>query len=149
MCYHLLMKAYHYSLNPLSKGEVITSVQHKYHSHKLVWDIYSDVAKTLGVYFPKEYGYAYPSVRSIFTPIATLHEVSAPKHLVTRGNLNHSVMISMNRLHDFSDRSLPLADRLVKRAEALRDEAMTYFTKLDDADSIELISDAWKVRRVL
>jgi hypothetical protein len=114
-----------------------------------VWQAYKEVAVELGIYFPVEYGYAYPNVKDKFMSNVQLHEVSAPTKKITCGNLNHSLLISMNLLRDFTDRSLPLADQMHARHIRLKQEAFIYFTDLKDPDTFELISDAWVVRKHL
>lgn len=141
------MNGVHYSHSVLlALGKIITSEQTQQQTYKLVWDQFKTVADELGVYFPNEFGYAYPKLAEPgrFTECATML-VEAPDDKVTRGNIDYSVYHVMAYLGQITNRKLPLAERLEQRAAAIRDRARKYFTELDDESKIEMISDQWAV----
>lgn len=129
---------YHYSSEALKPGDVLKGTTSAA-NYDLVWGIYKAVTEEQGKYWPHEFGYAYPNKRFDRACFA----VEAPKSKVTAGNWNHSLHVTLDRLREFTDRNLPLKERLEKRNERIKEEALKYF-KADD--SIELISDSWTVK---
>jgi hypothetical protein len=143
------MHAIHYSAHPLEIGSRIFSAQTKALSYDIVWPIYKAVADELGLYFPKEYGYAYPIDKTDLDRFKRFseHFVVAPDNQVTRGNFHYSLFVTMSSYMS-ADRSLPLADRLLAREQLTRKRAYTYFTEISSVNACELISDAWVVEDI-
>jgi hypothetical protein len=135
---------------PLTKGMMIISRQHLAHTHKIVHSLYKEVAESLGLYFPKEYGYAYPKKQGRYLANGSNHwqefTVEAQNGYVTEGNLNFSLYIAMARLGDFSDRTIVnLEDRLKNREMLIKKFAYQYFTEIADSENVEVISDRFIV----
>jgi|SRR5476651_254297 len=143
------MYGIHYAPYPIETGNRIISRQGKALSYDIVWPIYKAVADELGLYFPKEYGYAYPLDKTDLDRFKRFseHIVLAPDYQVTVGNLHYSLFVTMSSYMS-SDRSLPLADRLIARQQLIRERAITYFTETTDVNTCEMISDAWVVQDI-
>jgi hypothetical protein len=135
---------YHYSSEPIPLGDIITSDQHKAQTFSIVWEVYKEVADELGLYFPKEYGYAYQENQN--RSFRFKYTVDADSRFVTRGHTQHSVYFTMAHLSHFMDRRIPsLAERLVNRRKLLKTQARHYFLSLHEPENIEMISDQWCV----
>ena len=147
-----MITAYHYSTGHIASGDIITSNQHTQASYNLVWNLYREVADSIGIVLPREYGYAYPKPRHHFetegnNPRWRLFVVEAPQDSVIIGNLHYSVYKTMAELGGYVDRSIKsLTERLAKRDAQVRKAAKLYFTELSEPDNIELISGNWLVK---
>ncbi len=137
------MLATHYSSNEIVGGSVIRSDQTKERLYRHVHAIYKGVADDLGKYFPDEYGYAYP----IWTPrkkFPYVYQVTAEASYVTAGNFNHSLYVAIARVSEFTDKRLPLNQRVANRDGMIRQLAELYFAP-GPVEYRELISDRWIV----
>jgi hypothetical protein len=143
------MYGIHYSPCKLEPGELIRSSQNKAQSFDIVWPIYKAVADDLGLYFPKEFGYAYPIDKTDLERFERFpeHFVFAPDTQVTRGNYHFSVYVTMSS-YISADRSLSLKERLIERERLIRERAFTYFTETASVNACELISDMWTVQDI-
>jgi hypothetical protein len=143
------MYGIHYSPRTLLTGECLRSTQSKAQSFDIVWPVYKAVADELGLYFPKEYGYAYPIDKTDLERFGRFseHFVFAPDAQVTRGNYHYSVYVTMSS-YISADRALSLKDRLVERTRLIRERAFTYFTEISSVNACELISDVWTVQDI-
>jgi hypothetical protein len=140
------MYGYHFSPLQLETGTLVTSYQGRAASYKHVWTLYKRVADDLGLYFPKQYAYAYPIDKADLARFSRFpeHIVYAPDHKVTRGNYHYGVYVTMDSFMG-APRELPLAERLAERDRRIVQRAYTYFTEVNSTDACELISDAWRV----
>lgn len=142
----------HYSTKVIPSGSCITSLQSQAQSYKLVWGLYKQVADELGIYFPAVFGYAYTSNvgRPQFKhPTWHEYDVLALPEKVTYGHLDYSLFAAMAYLGSLTDRSIVvLADRLVDRERQVKENALRYFTLLDDPEKIEMISDSWVIQPI-
>jgi hypothetical protein len=140
------MYGIHYAPHSLEIGTRIVSAQAKALSYDIVWSIYKAVADELGLYFPVQYGYAYPIDKTDLDRFNRFseHFVFAPDNQVTRGNYHYSVYVTMDSYMK-TDRSLPLSERLAAREQLTRERAYIYFTEISSVNVCELISDAWMV----
>lgn len=142
------MKAVHYSKNPIETGAIITSIANSYGTYQYTWGVYKKVADELGIYFPENYGYAYPDARPEFERYSE-YKVEAPDEFVSRCSLACSVMVAMDIFSPSAiRRSNPqiksLEERDAIRAKAISKIARQYFTPTNKC-RIELISDKWVV----
>ena len=64
---------------------------------------------------------------------------------VIKGDFNHSLYVSMDRLSEFTPRELPLKERLLAREKRLELEALSYFNPSFNCKSIEYISEKFVV----
>jgi hypothetical protein len=138
----------HFSSKILNVNDTIISKQHLGRTYKLVWDVYKQVAEELNKFLPYEFGYAYPINKNI-DKFSRMNKYLVTSDDVTIGNFNYSIYLTMDMLGSLVDRSLPLKDRLIKRDILIRERAFNYFTKINDVDEIELISNEWKVIKKL
>lgn len=144
-----MISGYHYSPVRIPSGELVTSCQHTQNCFNLVWGLYKQVADELKIALPREYGYAYLMQRESLHIREdedgwNLHAVEAPESSVISGNLNYSVCVTMAELGAFVNRSIAiLEERIANRNRQVREQALRYFTKLNNPYDIELISDQW------
>jgi hypothetical protein len=139
---------YHYSREILKVGDTLISHQTNAKTYKLVWQLYKEIADELGVYYPDAFGYAYPMKKTGFTQ--KLYIVNAPIDYVTRGNFDYSTYVTMANLSNFMDRSITNFDeRLENRNQLIIQQAKTYFTSITDINRVELISDQWRVVKII
>ena len=135
--------AYHYSDNRLKIGDRIYSHQSTGKTFNLVWSLYKIIADELGIYFPKDYGYAYPSNHLENVTSLNLYTVSAPSNSVTSGNYNYSLYVTMAALGQLTDKTIKDMDRrILTRNRVIKERAKLYFLA---KENIELISDLWIV----
>jgi hypothetical protein len=128
------MKALHYTTRDIKVGDTIISSQSKGKTYNLVWEIYNQVCLKINKksLFP-DFGYAYPSDSpkvKLFTCTSvryTEYVVEAKEFI--EGNLDHSIYVCMDKLSFFMHtfKGLTLAERLEKRAEFIKNEALKYF----------------------
>jgi hypothetical protein len=146
------MKGVHYSGDKIEVGQVIRSHQSMGLTYQFVWERYKLVADQHGIFFPKEFGYAYP-IDHDKRKIDYVYLVEAPDDRVTRGNYEYSVYHVMATLNQrVGGRGLPLAERLALREKVVHAEAEKYFMignnkAYDVKDKIELISDCWVITK--
>lgn len=134
---------YHYSVKNLNSGDIIHSEQDKMRTYDLVWKTYASVYFELfNKDFMKFYGYAYPEKKDK----SLLKEyIVKPETGVIFGNYNHSVYVTMDRLGDFIDKSIPLKDRLELRDKKIREQAVKYFTLIEYSQYVEAICEKFVV----
>lgn len=133
---------YHYSNILLEIGEIIMSKQSKGLTYDLVWKIFKEECPEM----PREFGYAYPIKKNL--RFKYCYQVES--ELCIRGNFNYSVYFTMDALSSLNlDKKLPLKERLKIREEYIRGNAKKYFSDIEDLEKIELISDSWKITKIL
>jgi hypothetical protein len=132
-----MIRAYHYTSQDLPIGSKILSNQQDSRTYSLVHKIYREVNPSL----PETYGYAYPVQKETSHKHCYLVEVEESQ--VIKGDYRHSLYVSMES-QCRTDNSLPLKERLAKRDENLRNEALKYFDPQNE-ETVELISDSFVI----
>lgn len=133
---------YHYSSEKLQKGDIIISDQDKMKTYELVWNVYAETYFELfNKNFPKKYGYAYPEKKDMRLGE---YKVIALNDVIL-GNYKYSLYVTMDRLGEFIDKSLPLKERLIKRKEKIKEQSISYFTLTEYSQYIECICDKFEV----
>jgi len=120
----------------------LISHQSNMRTYELVWKEYNEVAKSLGIKFPRKFAYAYPIRKNRKNTECYVVEST---HFI-KGNLDYSLYVTMEMLGTLINRKQPLYIRLDKRRNLIRERAIKYFTLLDNPDKIELISEFWEVK---
>lgn len=144
-------KGFHYSDEDLEIGSTIiskidslTASSKNYKKHYVtIWNVYKAVADKLGLYYPKNYGYAYPTEREVFKKHAYL--VTAPVHRVTKCDYRYSIQLMFEDSF-FSPMGLKYALN-PENYNALVKHAYHYFTP--EKHHIECISDAFTIVKKL